>query len=337
MRPAEQERLRSFGARPRRTSPRPPRRALRGLPSALCGKHDAHRAADSRGLGTSRRHPLARSDATRDRPHERRDHRQDAPRLRRRRGRYRRRCAEDCRRRRDHFPARNPRQPRPLRRKPRSPARRPTLPRLRPKIPRQHVSYFRRPARQIRQAAETRRTASPRRPFAVSRRNAIRRHPRDPAPRRHSTGIPHLAPLDRRRHRRGQDHRLAVFHRQGSGARRARRMLARHPRQPAPIGRGPLGIETLRSRPAPRRQALHPRRRRHRVPDRSQSLRHAPRPARDPLAARPRAADQQRHRNVRLHHRLALAGRNDKPAIDALPLRHPRAVRDSRGDDPHLP
>ena len=78
-----------------------------------------------------------------------------------------------------------------------------------------------------------------------------------PAPRRHSPGIPHLAPLDRGRNRRGQDYRLAVFHRQGSGARRARRMLARHPRQPAPIGRGPLGIEALRSRRAPRRQALH--------------------------------------------------------------------------------
>ena len=39
------------------------------LPKSLCRKHDAHRAADPGGLGTSRRHTLARSDATRDRTH----------------------------------------------------------------------------------------------------------------------------------------------------------------------------------------------------------------------------------------------------------------------------
>ncbi len=56
-----------------------------------------------------------------------------------------------------------------------------------------------------------------------------------------------------------------------------------------------------------------------------------------PLAARPRAADQQRARDVRLHHRIAVASGNDEPSIDALSFRHPRDVRDPECDDPHLP
>ena len=119
-------------------------------------KHDAHGAADPGGLGKSRRHPLARPHAPRDRPHECRGRRQDAPRLHRGRERYRRRGAQAPRRRRDHLSARHPRQARPLRRRARSPARRPALPRVRRNVPRQHVPHLRRPARQTGQAAETR-------------------------------------------------------------------------------------------------------------------------------------------------------------------------------------
>ena len=183
MRPPEQERLRRIRCSTMSLFPAVLHDAFFEAFRALYAENMMlDRAADPAGLGKSRRHPLARPHAPRDRPHEGRHARQDAPRLHR--GRIEAavaglpKIAGDGEITSPLATLVNPGRfvenlVRPLDAQ--------LFPAFAETLPRQHVSHLGRPARQIRQAAEARRTASPRRPLAVSRRHAVRRHSRDPA------------------------------------------------------------------------------------------------------------------------------------------------------------